>query len=81
MRRILDIVNTEFPGDEFAVDILISDFEDAILLAMETAFPRARSRLIYCCFVAHLQKGEAIRTSRELLFIPARKQADLDREN
>ena len=44
MRRISDVVNTEFPGEGFAVDILISDFEDAILLAMETAFPRARSR-------------------------------------
>lgn len=39
MQRILEVVQAEFPGDEFAVEVMIFDYEEAILVAMKSAFP------------------------------------------
>lgn len=44
MRRILELVEAECPGNRFAVEVMISDYEEAILVAMQTAFSTGRSR-------------------------------------
>ena len=44
MRKIVDTVEEEHPGDGFATRLLISDFEEAIIKSMGAAFPTARAR-------------------------------------
>ncbi|KZS16483.1 Uncharacterized protein APZ42_017765 [Daphnia magna] len=42
--RILQILQEVNPGDQFEVEVLISDFELTIMGTMQQAFPNARSR-------------------------------------
>ena len=44
MQLFLATVATEIPGDQFKVEIMISDHEDAILNSMKTTFPKGRER-------------------------------------
>lgn len=45
MDRILEILREMDPDDDnFAVELMISDFEEAIMGAMQRAFPNARAR-------------------------------------
>ena len=44
MQLFLATVATEVPGDQFKVEIMILDYEDAILNSMNSAFPDGRER-------------------------------------
>ncbi|XP_045032435.1 uncharacterized protein LOC116927525 [Daphnia magna] len=60
--RILQILQEVNPGDHFEVEVLISDFELAIMGTMQQAFPIARSRGCWFHYAQSLQR----RTSKGL---------------
>lgn len=44
MQLFLATAAAEVPGNQFSVEIMISDYEEAILNSMKTAFPDGRER-------------------------------------
>lgn len=44
MQRILEVLQRINPGGGFAVELAVSDYEEAILGSMEAAFPGARAK-------------------------------------
>ncbi len=44
LNRILAVMNEASPGEGTAVELVVSDFEEAILSSLGTAFPGARKR-------------------------------------
>lgn len=44
MDRILEVMNEASPGEGTAVELIVSDYEEAILSSLGRAFPTARIR-------------------------------------
>ena len=44
LKRILEVLDNKFPGEQCAVRLMISDFELAILSSMKETFPNGRAR-------------------------------------
>ncbi len=42
--KIVSILNEMHPGNGFGAELLISDYEEAIMKSLQSAFPNARSR-------------------------------------